>query len=276
MEAAAKKIRDCPPVETYLWPTPGHDWLETFDWAAEEDIRDEHEHLYHLLTEFRFLARRWQDATILPIDQLILTLAQDLFQDPAELALAHKLALVLKRVTLANTDWRLPQLTDELATVAKNERRFIGFSSDDTGFDPEAYKGKPVITTMHKAKGLEWDRVYIMSVNNYDFPSAQPYDRYISEKWFVRDRLDLQAETLEQLNILTNPDQFDWYEEGAATEQSRLDYAAERLRLLYVGIARAKTELVVTWNSGRTGDASPSIPLTALMAHRDTLESGEE
>ena len=38
--------------------------------------------------------------------------------------------------------------------------------------------------------------------------------------------------------------------EGAATNQARLDYAAERLRLLYVGITRAKRDLIVTWNTG--------------------------
>lgn len=266
LEKAVELLKKCTHVETYLWPTPGEDWLDTLEWNEEDaDI-------HPLLTEFRILARRWQEATILPVDQLILTIAQDLFHDPAELALCHKLALVLKRATLTNTHWRLPQLTDELATVAKNERRFIGFSSDDTGFDPEAYKGKPVITTLHKAKGLEWDRVYLMSVNNYDFPSAQAYDRYISEKWFIRDRLDLQAETLEQLNHLHTPEQLDWYEPGRATEQSRLDYAAERLRLLYVGITRAKKELIITWNTGRTGDASPALPLTALMAYRDTVQ----
>ena len=63
---------------------------------------------------------------------------------------------------------------------------------------------------MHKAKGLEWDRVYLMAVNSYDFPSAQPYDQYIAEKWFLRQSrqvqtggpLNLQAEALEQLKIL--------------------------------------------------------------------------
>jgi len=33
------------------------------------------------------------------------------------------------------------------------------------------------------------------------------------------------------------------YFEGAATQQAGVDYAAERLRLLYVGITRARTEL---------------------------------
>ncbi len=54
------------------------------------------------------------------------------------------------------------------------------FSQDDTGFDPERHKGKVVLGTIHKAKGLEWDRVYLMSVNNYDFPAGSSYDQFIS------------------------------------------------------------------------------------------------
>ncbi len=64
----------------------------------------------------------------------------------------------------------LPEMTEELAVIAKNERRFLGFSEDDLGFDPENYKGRVVVSTMHKAKGLEWDRVYLMSVNNFSYP----------------------------------------------------------------------------------------------------------
>ena len=28
------------------------------------------------------------------------------------------------------------------------------------------------------------DRVYLMSINDYDFPSALGYEKYISERWF--------------------------------------------------------------------------------------------
>jgi superfamily I DNA/RNA helicase len=35
--------------------------------------------------------------------------------------------------------------------------------------------------------------------------------------------------------------------------------------LFYVGITRAKKELIVTWNTGRQGDAIPSLPFSALM-----------
>jgi len=217
------------------------------------------------LNDFRVHVRRWLESVTLPIDQLVLTLAQDIFTEAADLALAHKLALVLRKAADDHTEWRLPELTAELAVIAKNERRFIGFSSDDSGFDPEQHKGKVVVTTMHKAKGLEWDRVYLMSVNNYDFPSNQPNDRFISEKWFLRNNLNLEAEALAQLDAATSSSEYDWYDEGAATQAARVDYVKERLRLLFVGITRAKKELIVTWNTGRQGDATPSLALSALM-----------
>ena len=222
-------------------------------------------HVITELDEFRVHVRRWLEAVTLPIDQLVLTLAQDIFTEAADLALAHKLALVLRKAADDHTEWRLPELTAELAVIAKNERRFIGFSADDSGFDPEQHKGKVVVTTMHKAKGLEWDRVYLMSVNNYDFPSNQPNDRFISEKWFLRNNLNLEAEALAQLDATLSSSEYDFYEEGAATLASRVDYVKERLRLFYVGITRAKKELIVTWNTGRQGDAIPSLALSALM-----------
>jgi DNA helicase-2/ATP-dependent DNA helicase PcrA len=265
-------IRKCGQVEAYLSPRPERDWLAGLEKSAQDasgsspDVSGSQAEpdVLSELSEFRTLVNRWAAATLLPIDQLILTLAQDLFVEPVDLALAHKLALVLRHAADDHPDWRLPELTGELGLIARNQRRFIGFSSDDAGFNPEAYKGKVVVTTMHKAKGLEWDRVYLTSVNNYDFPSGMPYDRFLSEKWFVRDGLNLEAETLAQLGTLVTSDEYQWYAEGQATQEARLDYVRERLRLFYVGITRAKRELIVTWNSGRQGDAQPSLALEAL------------
>ncbi len=272
-------LRKMGDVENFVAPQKADDWLS----AVRESEAGADQALIQELEEFRVVVQRWLSAVALPIDQLVLTLAQDVFTEAHDLALAHKLALVLRKAADDHPDWRLPELTAELAVIAKNERRFIGFSSDDSGFDPERHRGRVVVTTMHKAKGLEWDRVYLMSVNNYDFPSGMPNDRFISEKWFVRSGLDLSAEALAQLSALgwfryggtsaaysttrSRPanDEYDWYEEGAATSRSRLDYVKERLRLFYVGITRAKRELFVTWNSGRQGDATPSLPLSELM-----------
>jgi DNA helicase-2/ATP-dependent DNA helicase PcrA len=246
LQAIKGVLRKCPQVESFLWPRAEADWLAIAPLPEGlADARDE-------LAAFRDLARRWQGVALLPIDQAILTLAGDLFTRPAELAVAHKLAVALRQAAESHPHWRLPELTEELATIARNERKFLGFSDEDAGFDPDRHRGKPVVATIHKAKGLEWDRVYLMSVNAYDFPAAMPGDSYIAEKWFVRDRLNLEAEALAQLKALFSADPFAaYFQPGQATDQARLDYAAERLRLLYVGITRARRELIVTWNTGR-------------------------
>ncbi len=260
----ARRLSKCRRVEDFVWPRV--DAASLTDWLDGLRMADDFPDIHEQLAEFRTLVRRWQEATLLPVDQLILTLAQDLFEEPADLAVAHKLAGVLRRMGESHPDWRLPELVEELAVVARNERRFLGLSGDDRGFDPELYKGKVVVATVHKAKGLEWDRVYLMSVNNYDFPAGLPHDQFISEKWFVRDRLNLEAEALAQLEAVLAEGTLGLYEykERDPTQEARLEYAAERLRLLYVGITRAKKELVITWNTGRRGDLQPAVPFIAL------------
>ena len=271
VEHVASLIRKIKNVEEYLAPLvpSGHSPQIQGIWGEMEGGEDE---VVTELNAFREVIVRWHGATVLPIDQLILTLSQDIFTSLTDLALAHKLALVLRQVADENPQWRLPELTPSLHEIARNERRFIGFSSDDAGFNPDAYKGIVVVSTMHKAKGLEWDRVYLMSMNNYDYPSNQPNDRFISERWFVRDNLNLEAEALAQLRAAISTSEYDYYEEGSATRRVRLDYVRERLRLLYVGITRARKELIVTWNTGRKGDATPSLPFAALMGWQEQQE----
>jgi DNA helicase-2/ATP-dependent DNA helicase PcrA len=258
VERIATQLSKITRVEDFIWPSPEVDLL------MHPEMESMDQEMASSLDYFHRLVRRWQSATLLPIDQMVLTLAQDLLHGQVELALAYKLAVLLRQASQAHPSWRLPELSEELGVIARNERRFIGFSEEDAGFDPIKYVGKVIISTVHKAKGLEWDRVYLMSVNNYDFPSAQENDSYIAEKWFLRDGLNLEAETLAQLTAVLSTDEYKWYQEGEATQRARLDYVRERLRLLYVGITRARKDIVITWNTGRKGALFPSIPLLAL------------
>jgi len=261
IEEISKILETCPRVEDYIWPLPDRDWLNKIE------LPDNANNLMDSLVQFREYVRRWQGTVLLPVNQIILTLAQDLFEEPTELAIAHKLAALLRQAENSNRNWRLPELAGELAVIARNERRFLGFTTEDTGFNPDNYRGKVVVATVHKAKGLEWDRVYLASVNNYNYPSGSPGDNYFAEKWFIRDNFNVEAETLAQLETAFLSDSQDWYQEGLATGNARLEYARERLRLFYVGLTRAKRELVVTWNSGRNSDSEPSIPFIELQSY---------
>ncbi len=270
-EAAAQRVieivkllRRLPRVEDYVWSQLGRDWLR--DDPDLQALFEQDSESRDLLHEFRAVIRRWQGAVVLPIDQLLLIFAQDLFTNSADLAIAHSLAVALRQKADTYPAWRYPNYIEALTEIARNERRFLGMDADARGFEPKP--GTVTVATIHTAKGLEWDRVYLLSLNDYDFPAGYPSDRFISEKWFVRDGLNLQAEALAQLHAAAEPAAYD-YTEGVATHDARMDYAAERLRLLYVAITRARRELIMTWNSGRRGEQQPSAAFLALGAYVD-------
>ena len=251
-------LRDCPYPEQLLWPLNREAWLELL---PEQDGPVVEE-----MDAFCAMIRKWHKAALLPVNQLVLTISQNLFRHPIDLALGHKLAILMSTAAGNHPEWALPQFSHELQEIASNRRKFVGFSTEDVGFDPALHKGKVVVSTIHKAKGLEWDRIYLLSVNQYDFPFGMPGDQYIGEKWFVRGHMNLQEETLDKLTALIDQDRGSLYmEEGEATLAARTGYAQERLRLFFVGITRARSELVITWNTGKSGDNQPSLPLMELI-----------
>jgi len=256
-DAIGRALRDLRAVEDLPWPGPGGPWIPEVEGLDEEALRG-------YLEPFAARLREWLYAASLPVDQLVLTVAADLFTGQPDLALAHKIALVLRGIAETNEDYRLPELARELRMIAENERRFLGFDDAVTGYEPR--KGVVTVATMHAAKGLEWDRVYLLAVNNYSFPTVQPGDSYLAEKWFIRDELNIQAEAHRQFELAMSG-QADRYVEGEASRAARLDYAQERLRLLYVGITRARRDLSLHWNMGRFWDQGRrNVASQALIA----------
>lgn len=251
--AALRKLRE---PESFLFPTQ-RDWVDSLSWLAEVEA------LRPIVEEFRLALRRWTAATILPIDELLLTLGNDLFTTPADLALTHRIAVLLAKLNKENPNWRLPELAGELENIAQNRRRILGFTEESLGYEPKP--GQVTVATMHAAKGLEWDRVYLVAVNNFGFPSGSAGDKYRGERWYVRESLNLVAEAEAQLRQL-HMGTLDDYHLGKATEKARIDLAGERLRLLYVGITRARRELIVTYNLGRNPERDPNQPALAFQA----------
>ena len=255
-----RAIRQLRETEAFLFPQQ-KDWLDSISWL------DEAEGFRALALAFREDVQRWTQATILPVDELLLTVGNDLFTEPADLALTHRLAVLLAKLRKENPDWRLPQLAAELENVAQNRRRILGFTDEGLGYEPKP--GQVTIATMHAAKGLEWDRVYLMGINNFGFPSGssddQYGDKYRGERWYVRNGLNLVEEAIAQLRQL-HAGSLDDYLAGPATGQARMDIAAERQRLLYVGITRARRELILTYNTGRNPERDPNQPALAFSA----------
>lgn len=262
----ANLIVKCQKPEDFLYPLGANDWLIALEREGipQEELED--------LFKYKHIVRKWQSAAVLPADQLILTIAQDLVLDPFELATVHKLALMVKELQEDHPDWSLAELINELSSIAKNARRFFNFSESEEGFDPEQHKGQVVVATTHKSKGLEWDKVFITSANNYDYPSGIGDEDYYSEKYYLKDRLNLQAETLSQLQALVKDTPQPAGTPGEETLDARNDFIRERLRLLYVGITRARRSLTVTWNTGKLNRSTESLAIQRL---REKMDRGE-
>jgi DNA helicase-2/ATP-dependent DNA helicase PcrA len=257
-----KEIQKIKNVENFLAPNPGRNDLDTILGGLKDP------YAIDIVNDFQQKLHFWQEASLLPIDQFLLTVSMTFFTKPSDLATAYKIANYLERNQKNHPEWNFNDFASQLNSIAANRIRIIGFSDEDIGFDPDLYKGKVIVSTMHKAKGLEWDRVYLLSVNNYDFPAYQDDDQYIAERWFIRDELNLQAETLAELKALTHSSPGEkMNREGWATQQARLDYCAERLRLLFVGITRARKELILTWNTGQRGQCHPAMAFQELFRY---------
>ena len=261
LEEHAAILAECSEVEAFFWPRPGADWL-----AGVQDA--DAVAYFH---SFRTQLRAWHRLALLPIGELLTGLAQDLFVEPEKLAMTQLFGDELSRKAEFHlgVEQRLDTLDAfqrELEVIAKDQRRLRAIEADKGGFDPDAYRGQVAVATMHGAKGLEWDRVYLLSVNEFYFPAGLDTDAFQSEKWFVRDKLNLEAEALAQLDAAIDGSP---YHEGDASRLSRYEYARERLRLLYVGITRARRELIVTANNGK-GKNRPAAAFDALKRYLDT------
>ena len=264
LETHLELLGRCARTEEFVWPLAAGDE----PWNAGLDSRGIPADTISCFERFRDQLQQWQALVLLPVGELLTAIAQDLFEEPEKLAMTHLFAETLQARLQYNLgaegrSTTLDEMEKELGVIARDQRRNLrSIETDKTGFDPEEHKGEVVVATMHAAKGLEWDRVYLLGVDDYEFPAGEPTDRFREERWFVRDNLSLEAETLARLDAAIDGTE---YEEGSATLSARHDYARERLRLLYVGITRARKELLITGNAGPKGSNGPAVACLALQ-----------
>ena len=206
----------------------------------------------------------------LPIDDLALALGDELFAwgdvHEGDLAIAYQIATLLRRWRDSQPDWRLPELVAELGNIVSGRRSLPLSSPTDFGYEP--VPGRVTLTTQHSAKGLEWDAVFMIGVDGTWVPSN--LDSYFMG---VSDILggDPTAEVVAQLRYLMEGDA-GIYNGRSATESAHIDIIAERLRLLYVGITRARRYLQLsrsraTRSYNKERDAEPATVMGVLYRY---------
>lgn len=217
------------------------------------------------------------DLRSMPIDDLTLSLADALFapragnqpEDEAahelDMAIAYQIASLLRQWREAQPEWRLPELVAQLQSVATG-RRTLNIVRDDSGYEPRP--GRISLTTQHSGKGLEWDAVFLVGIDGLWIPGSLE-----SPFLGVHDFLggDPNAEATAQLSYLMS-DESGIYPNRSATESAHIEVICERLRLLYVGITRARRFLQIsrsraTRRQNRDRETEPATVLGVLYRY---------
>jgi DNA helicase-2/ATP-dependent DNA helicase PcrA len=185
----------------------------------------------------------------LAIDDIILSLSDELFvyegqRDPyaseADLATAYHLASAVRQWWDLQPEWRLPELAAQLSDIAEGRRRLHVGGPGDGGFSPQP--GRITLATQHGAKGMEWDAVFLIGIDNRWIPNDLD-GHFIGVEALIGG--DPAAETSAQLHeLMDGGDRL--YPGRTATESAHIEVIAERLRLLYVGITRARRFLHIS------------------------------
>ena len=248
-------------LEDYLYPMSEDQFEEM---ASGWDLN---EMLLMKLFEFRQYLTRWIEARFLPVESLVLLIAQDLFDDPDDLSCAGQLGNYLKLCSRADPSADLNNFYEEAMKIAEGKRGKIASGLHGKGIEyvPDLYPGKIAVTTYHSSKGLEWDQVFATNISNFHFPEIGGRDE---KKSYIRENLDLEYEMISALEYLSNPEKGSKYIRGKGTQLKWRDYVCERIRLLYVGITRAKKGLYMS------GSTPPAIAIAMENYWLDKLSGG--
>lgn len=251
LERLVPELADMAPIRGYLETVPVEELLFT-EGSWPQSLRD-----YDLWLDVQRELERlqlWLEGVHLPPDILVLEIANDLGLQQEELALAQKIAVDIKQWLALNPNWRLPKVAEEVGRMINS---FLGAANvffDRWGYSPQP--GVINLVTAHRAKGLEWDTVYVVSVTSNDYPGRRTDKIRAEYGWLPEEIVNPIAVARSEMEGMDT---------AAAIVSAREELLCERLRLLYVAITRAKVNLLLTWHKkGRFGRQSPALALKEL------------
>ncbi len=204
----------------------------------------------------------------LPQYHLISFLALALNYDQAELATADKLAERVAQQTAGNIS--MAAILTVLNEIVSSER----FEPVETENLDARYTrpGQLTIITMHKAKGLDWDYVFLPFLHENMIPGSS----WIPPQNLFLGDFSLAEVARAQIRAALHNDQLPLPSVTAAWEQAKQLKTAEEFRLLYVAMTRAKRLLWMsaaqkapfTWSKPENLDNRLPCPVFPALKRR--------
>ncbi|WP_331496477.1 ATP-dependent helicase [Romboutsia ilealis] len=203
------------------------------------------------------------------LDLLILFIGEKLELEKEDRAVIDYVSFYIKYLSLENTKM---SLIDVYEIISNTKNRVFNYIIDVVyemnGYEPEP--GSITVCNYHKSKGLEWDCVFLLGLVQYNFPDNTG-QKFQSDRWYLKDRYKnpIAIVKSEIDNILNKSVDIDYM------YQSKIDVINEKIRLLYVGITRAKEMLILSCSSykdeteigKKNKEQKPSIYINELEKH---------
>jgi DNA helicase-2/ATP-dependent DNA helicase PcrA len=158
--------------------------------------------------------------------------------------LLEKISYDLKKILKYNPKWSLLDLALNLKQAKNSEFTYMAKAVEEESVLEKKEVFTLTLSSYHRSKGMEWDFVYLVGVDNKTFPThlnetnyghsyylkkEYEYPQIFAEREFEREFIDRET----KIGVV----------------QNKLEKIAENTRLLYVGITRAKEYLMMSGNA---------------------------
>lgn len=245
-------------VENLLYPISGEIDFKSIPAKVVEEIGKDK--LIDLLERVKLIL----EGQNVELSAFIIFIADLLSFDSEKMAIAQKIASNIRYMMLLNPDWGIREVAHELKTIKNSLNYFANIVYDRKGF--EAVPGEINLLTYHKSKGLEFDTVYLSCITSTDFP-ATLNDRFLSDYWCLKsDYRNPVSYMKHQIEM-----EFGKEDKEDAGKQAKIDVISERMRLLYVGITRARENLLFSAHREFYNKETGKIIKTAPSLYLDEI-----
>jgi len=260
-ELLCKFLENCPPEEL-LYPEKD----ESGDCKVPEGLINTN--IWDNFTETLGRIRDIIEFPTYPPERFILFAAEKFGFGREETAIAQKVATEAGYMS-REQGWSLGSFAQKVLLANRNVfSHFCSAVWELNGYEPEP--GVVTVSTYHKAKGLEWDCVFLTGLNHDTFP-VKLSDKFKGEYWYLKQEYrNPQALVKADMKSVA-----DGLSSGDLILESKLETISEKARLLYVGITRAKERLfmsAVRANAGRKNEILPSEYFLELRKYIEEQE----